>query len=208
MMEDLFAWLQRSEGPLAYLVLAAANAIEYVFPPFPGDSITLFGIALAAGSGYGLAWVYVALNLGALGGGMTTYAIGRWIAERREHRTPRFLRGQQDAPRHRHRARALRAARRRPPRHQPLRARAAQRVSSWRPAWRASRPGRSPSSARSPRWPGTRFSSPAAGRSARTTRSSRDGSARTATSRSARWASRSSSSGCAGTSGAAASARE
>lgn len=95
MMEDLFAWLQRSEGPLAYLVLAAANAIEYVFPPFPGDSITLFGIALAAGSGYGLAWVYVALNVGALGGGMTTYAIGRWIAERREHRTPRFLRGQQ-----------------------------------------------------------------------------------------------------------------
>lgn len=95
MMEELFAWLQRSEGPLAYLVLALASAIEYVAPPFPGDTVALFGVVLAAGAGYHVAGVYLALDVGALAGGMLAYAAGRWIAAHREQRTPRFLRGQQ-----------------------------------------------------------------------------------------------------------------
>jgi membrane protein DedA with SNARE-associated domain len=95
MMEELLPWLQQSEGPLAYLVLGLASLIEYVFPPFPGDTVALFGVFLAATAGYGVVWVYLVLNLGALGGGMAAYGFGRWIAERREHRTPRFLRGQQ-----------------------------------------------------------------------------------------------------------------
>lgn len=94
-MEELLAWLQRSESPLAYVILGLASAAEYLVPPFPGDSIALFGVVLAAGAGYSVAGVYVALNLGALAGGMAAYGVGRWIAERREHRTPRFLRGQQ-----------------------------------------------------------------------------------------------------------------
>lgn len=94
-MEELFAWLQRSEGPLAYLVLALASAVEYVFPPFPGDAVALFGVVLAASAGYDVAGVFAALTLGALGGEMAAYWAGRWIAVRREHRTPRFLRGQQ-----------------------------------------------------------------------------------------------------------------
>lgn len=94
-MEELFAWLQRSEGPLGYFVLAVASAVEYVFPPFPGDAIALFGVVLAASAGYDIVAVYVALTVGALGGEMAAYWAGRWIAVRREHRTPRFLRGQQ-----------------------------------------------------------------------------------------------------------------
>lgn len=94
-MEELFAWLQRSEGPLGYLVLTLASAVEYVFPPFPGDAIALFGVVLAASAGYDIVAVYAALTLGALGGEMAAYWAGRWIAVRREHRTPRFLRGQQ-----------------------------------------------------------------------------------------------------------------
>lgn len=95
MMEELLAWLQRSEGPGAYAVLGGAAAIEYVFPPMPGDTIALFGIALAVHAGYRVAWAYLALNLGALAGGMSAYGIGRWIGARREQRTPRFLRSQQ-----------------------------------------------------------------------------------------------------------------
>jgi membrane protein DedA with SNARE-associated domain len=95
MMEELRPWLQESEGPLAYLVLGLASLVEYVFPPFPGDSVALFGVFLAATAGYSVVWVYALLNLGALGGGMAAYGFGRWIAVRREHRTPRFLRGEQ-----------------------------------------------------------------------------------------------------------------
>jgi membrane protein DedA with SNARE-associated domain len=90
--EELLAWLRETHGPLGYLVLAAAAAIEYVFPPFPGDTITLGGIALALGSGYGVGWVYVAMNAGALAGGMTAYAAGLGLARRRERTPPRFLR--------------------------------------------------------------------------------------------------------------------
>ncbi|HEY8432880.1 MAG TPA: hypothetical protein VIL20_31125, partial [Sandaracinaceae bacterium] len=95
MMDELLAWLKEAEGPLAYVVLALASLIEYVFPPFPGDTVALFGVFLAASSGYSVARVYAALNAGALAGGMSAYALGRWIAVRRERRTPRFLRGQQ-----------------------------------------------------------------------------------------------------------------
>jgi membrane protein DedA with SNARE-associated domain len=95
MMEELFAWLQHSQGPLAYLVLAAAAMIEYVVPPLPGDTIALFGVVLAAGSGYGLGWVYLALNVGSLAGGMMAYGFGRLIGERRIRKPPRFLRSQQ-----------------------------------------------------------------------------------------------------------------
>ncbi len=95
MMEDLLAWLQGTEGPLAYAVVGGAAAVEYVFPPMPGDTIALFSIAIAATAGYSIVWVYVALNLGALAGGMSAYGIGRWIGGHRAERTPRFLRTMQ-----------------------------------------------------------------------------------------------------------------
>jgi membrane protein DedA with SNARE-associated domain len=95
MMEELLAWLQQTEGPLAYVVLGLASLVEYVFPPFPGDTITLFGVFLAVSAGYGIGWVYLALNVGALAGGMMAYWVGRAIGAKRWERTPRFLRTQQ-----------------------------------------------------------------------------------------------------------------
>lgn len=92
MMDELLTWLQASEGPLAYAVLAAAALVEYVFPPFPGDTVALFGVFLAATSGFQVGWVYVALNLGALVGGMSAYGLGRVWGARRAGRQPRFLR--------------------------------------------------------------------------------------------------------------------
>lgn len=95
-MEDwadgIMRWLEGSEGPLGYVVLALASLIEYVVPPFPGDTVALFGVFLAATAGWGAAWVYLALNLGAIGGGMIAYAFGRAVAK--PERRPRWLRGE------------------------------------------------------------------------------------------------------------------
>lgn len=88
---DIMRWLERSEGPLAYVVLGLASLIEYVVPPFPGDSVALFGVFLAATAGWSALGVYLALNLGAIVGGMAAYGFGRAIAH--EDRRPRFLRG-------------------------------------------------------------------------------------------------------------------
>ncbi len=90
--DPIFEWLEAHEGPLAYLVLALAALLEYVFPPLPGDVIALFGTFLAATAGYSGLLVYLALTLGALGGGMLAWAFGRWLGPEPE-RWPRLLRG-------------------------------------------------------------------------------------------------------------------
>ena len=94
-MEELLDWLQQSEGPLAYVVIGLASLVEYVFPPFPGDTVSLFSVVLAATAGYSVIWVYVSLNVGAVVGGMGAYYAGRWIGRRRVEHRPRFLRSQQ-----------------------------------------------------------------------------------------------------------------
>lgn len=88
---EIMAWLEQSEGPLGYLVLALASLIEYVVPPFPGDTIALFGVFLAASAEWSALGVYLALDFGAIAGGMIAYAFGRAVA--REERRPRWLRG-------------------------------------------------------------------------------------------------------------------
>lgn len=95
MMDDLLAWLQRLEGPQSYGILALASLLEYVFPPFPGDTVALAGVFLALRAGYDVVWVYLALNVGAVTGGMSAYGLGRLVAGRRLSRPPRFLRTQQ-----------------------------------------------------------------------------------------------------------------
>jgi membrane protein DedA with SNARE-associated domain len=85
------AWLEAHEGPSAYLVLGLAAMLEYVVPPLPGDTITLFGVSLAASAGWSPWAIYAALNAGAVVGGQLAYFVGRLAAPR--ERRPRWLRG-------------------------------------------------------------------------------------------------------------------
>jgi membrane protein DedA with SNARE-associated domain len=89
-MEDLLQYLRGTESPLAYLVLGLSAAFEYVFPPFPGDTVILFGAFLAATADYRPVAVYVALTIGSVVGGMGAYAFGRLFDD--PERWPRFLR--------------------------------------------------------------------------------------------------------------------
>lgn len=76
MLEHALSWLSTHEGALAYLLLAVAAAIEYVFPPFPGDTLTLFGVFLAVSKGYSPTGVYVAITVGSVVGGWLAYRFG------------------------------------------------------------------------------------------------------------------------------------
>jgi membrane protein DedA with SNARE-associated domain len=86
-------WLRQNEGPLAYLVLLVAGGLEYVFPPLPGDAITLFGAFLAATADYHPALVYAAIWVGSMMGAMSAYALGRSLSRRKGRDYPRWLRG-------------------------------------------------------------------------------------------------------------------
>jgi membrane protein DedA with SNARE-associated domain len=85
------AWLEAHEGPSAYLVLGLAAMFEYLVPPLPGDTITLFGVSLASSAGWSPWAMYGALNAGAVVGGQLAYYAGRLVAPR--ERRPRWLRG-------------------------------------------------------------------------------------------------------------------
>jgi len=79
---------------LGLLVLLLSSALEYLFPPFPGDSVTVLGGVYAVRAGVHIALVFAALMAGSLAGSALDWAVGRWLGARLE-RSPhdkRFLR--------------------------------------------------------------------------------------------------------------------
>jgi membrane protein DedA with SNARE-associated domain len=85
MVQQLDQWIA-SVGPVAYLVLGLSAMIEYVFPPFPGDTITLLGGVYAV-RGQKPWWLVLAvLTAGSMAGAMVDYWIGtrldRWLRSR------------------------------------------------------------------------------------------------------------------------------
>ena len=62
-----------------YLALFACAYIENVFPPIPGDTVTVFGAYIVARSQQKVVGVFLATTLGSAAGFMTYYAAGRLI---------------------------------------------------------------------------------------------------------------------------------
>jgi len=72
--------LIRVLGPAGYAVLGLAALIEYVFPPFPGDTVTLLGGAYVARAERSMLLVILALTLGNMGGIAVTWWVGSALA--------------------------------------------------------------------------------------------------------------------------------
>jgi membrane protein DedA with SNARE-associated domain len=68
---------------LGWGVLGLSALIEYVFPPFPGDTITLFGAFLITARGWSWVAVMLAVLVGSGGGAMLDFWLGR-VLKRRE----------------------------------------------------------------------------------------------------------------------------
>jgi membrane protein DedA with SNARE-associated domain len=81
---DLVAANHNTLG-LALLFLSAC--IEYLFPPFPGDMITVFGAFLVARRGWSGPAVFGAVTLGSALGCMLDYSVGRWLGRTEERWT-------------------------------------------------------------------------------------------------------------------------
>src|SRR6185369_14598131 len=76
MFSDPIAFLVAHPGALVFVVFAAA-AIEYLFPPFWGDTVMLAGCAVAGLDRTSLPAVFVAAFLGSCAGAMGAFWIGR-----------------------------------------------------------------------------------------------------------------------------------
>lgn len=80
-------WLEllaRNENALGLGLLFLASFIEYIFPPFPGDTIVLFGAFLVARRGWPGERVFGAVMLGSGLGCMIAYGAGRLLRRREE----------------------------------------------------------------------------------------------------------------------------
>jgi membrane protein DedA with SNARE-associated domain len=75
----------RSQGPTGFLLLAFCAFIEYVFPPFPGDIVVVFGAFLVARRGWPATAVFGSVTAGSVAGFMMAYSAGRWLRRAESH---------------------------------------------------------------------------------------------------------------------------
>lgn len=81
MLEHFDAWV-RLLGVWGYPVLGLAALIEYVFPPFPGDTVTLLGGAYAGRGERSFALVLLAVTAGSMLGIVATWYAGTLVGNR------------------------------------------------------------------------------------------------------------------------------
>jgi membrane protein DedA with SNARE-associated domain len=81
MIAALDRWIS-SVGPGAYAVLALCALIEYVFPPFPGDTVVLLGGVYAVRGQKPWGLVLAVVSAGSVAGAAFDY----WIGTRLGHR--------------------------------------------------------------------------------------------------------------------------
>ncbi len=77
------------------LIVALGSAIEYVFPPFPGDSVVIAASVLIPTAGWSLWVVFAATMIGSTIGAVGDWRLGIWLADKRkvgdESRVARWL---------------------------------------------------------------------------------------------------------------------
>lgn len=83
MVEQFDHWVQQLGG-FGYLLLALAAMLEYVVPPFPGDTVMLLGGAYAVRGERSVVGVFLAVTVGSLIGLAVMYGVGRLIGSRVE----------------------------------------------------------------------------------------------------------------------------
>jgi membrane protein DedA with SNARE-associated domain len=90
MLDEFLHTLEHGPQYWAYALVLAAAAIEYVFPPVPGDTVALFAVALAVRAQLSWVFVYLFMTLGAVLGGLAAWGFGLWLANHEES-WPSFL---------------------------------------------------------------------------------------------------------------------
>ncbi len=78
-MESFFNNLIHENGLLVYLALFISAYVENIFPPIPGDTVTVIG-AYFVGTGKLNFWgVYFSTSVGSIAGFMTLYGLAYWL---------------------------------------------------------------------------------------------------------------------------------
>jgi membrane protein DedA with SNARE-associated domain len=78
----LIDFVGQQNNPLGWGVLLLSALVEYVFPPFPGDTVTVFGAFLITARGWSFVAVFASVLMGSLAGAWLDFSFGRWLKRR------------------------------------------------------------------------------------------------------------------------------
>lgn len=82
----LIAFVSDQDNWAGLAVIAGSAMLEYLFPPFPGDTITLFGAVLITAYDWSFYGVFAAVMLGSVAGSMVDFWLGTRLERRRLRR--------------------------------------------------------------------------------------------------------------------------
>ncbi|MBW1872182.1 MAG: DedA family protein [Deltaproteobacteria bacterium] len=82
LIQSILDYIVQHAHGLGAVVLFCSSLIEYVFPPFPGDVITLFGAWLVVKGVWSFPFALILATSGSLLGAALDYAIGVWLSRR------------------------------------------------------------------------------------------------------------------------------
>lgn len=86
-LQQIFDYLSGQAVWWGLLILMFSAMIEYVVPPFPGDTITLAGAVLIPTAGWPFFGVLGAVILGSLFGAGLDWWVGDWVAKNKQRNT-------------------------------------------------------------------------------------------------------------------------
>ncbi|RMF95749.1 MAG: DedA family protein [Candidatus Schekmanbacteria bacterium] len=82
LIDLILDFIIRNENVLGYIVLFVSSLIEYIFPPFPGDTVTLFGAFLISVRNWNFFAVFMSVTVGSVIGATIDYFIGRRLGRK------------------------------------------------------------------------------------------------------------------------------
>lgn len=77
----IFEYFQSQSTLYGLILLCLSAGIEYIFPPFPGDTVTIVGAILIPEAGWPIEGVFAAVMLGSTAGAVFNWWIGRWLGD-------------------------------------------------------------------------------------------------------------------------------
>jgi len=83
MLDQAFHILLGNDA-ISGLAIFGASLVEYLFPPFPGDTVVLFGAFLAATGRLNLVLLMAASAAGSMLGALCDFYIGQWVKHKRD----------------------------------------------------------------------------------------------------------------------------
>jgi membrane protein DedA with SNARE-associated domain len=86
-LHQIFDYLSGQALWWGLLLLMLSAMIEYIVPPFPGDTITIVGAVLIPTAGWPFLAVFSAVTLGSVIGAAIDWWVGDWLARNKDKNT-------------------------------------------------------------------------------------------------------------------------